>query len=239
MSAPTIEPTESILPTDARTTPVTNPKGISSVQLAAIRTLGGLLDDLEKVRIANGNRIAAHERTHGGSLPHLDEIQAGLRHLEHQAELELVRAWRKHPLAAWAKEQRGVGEKSIARLVAVVGDPGERPNVAKLWAYCGFGDPARIRIPRNATQEQLLARGNPRAKKQAWLIATSMLKAGNREVYDAARAKYAAVEISDGQKHARAIRATAKAFLRDLWLVSRDHRTNDAHGSYETGGEPE
>lgn len=91
--------------------------------LETIRTLGRLLDDLERVRIMNSNRIGALERSYGEALPHLEEIATPLNQAEHLAELELIRAWRKHPLAPWAKEVRGLGEKSIARLIAEIGSP--------------------------------------------------------------------------------------------------------------------
>ena len=77
------------------------------------------------------------------------------------------------------------------------------------------------------------------ARKRAWLIAVSCMKAGGpyRAVYDATRAKYAEAvhaapcprcgpagkpapegsALSDGHKHARALRAVAKTILRDLW----------------------
>lgn len=222
--------------------------------LDTIRTLGSLLDDLELVRIMNGNRIGALEREYGDSLPHLSVIQKQLAAVEHLAHLELVRAWRKHQLAPWAKDYRGVGEKSIARLVAIVGDPAERPNVAKLWAYCGHGNPARKRA-KGMTQEELFKLGNPRAKKQVWLIATSLLKAGNRDVYDTRREQtkdrvHERVCVrcgpsgspalpgspwSDGHKHADALRVLGKSFLRDLWIASR-HAAADAHTN-NVGGE--
>lgn len=217
--------------------PITYPPAI----LETIRTLGSLLDDLEGVRIANGNRIAALEREHGEALPHLDVVQKQIRAAEHLAELELKREWRKHPLAPWAKQFHGVGEKSIARLIAIIGDPADRPNVAKLWAYCGHGDPARSRKKKGMTQAELFKQGNPAAKKQTWLIACSLLKAGNREHYDAARARYAervheqpcvrcgpaghpapaGSPWSDAHKHAAALRYTGKEFLKELWVVAR------------------
>lgn len=250
--------------------------------LETIRTLGRLLDDLERVRIMNSNRIGALERAHGDPLPHLVEISRPLNQAEHLAELELVRAWRKHPLAGWAKEIRGLGEKSIARLIAEVGDPaigskghwvttsedgasdisddqGEdapknrewiiderfERTVSQLWAYCGVGDPARSRIPKGAVQSDLLKRGKPRAKKQLYLIATSMLKSGIRggeaispwgEFYVSARQKYAdRVHTSDcppchasagepwrpGHQHMAALRLMEKEFLKELWKQSR------------------
>lgn len=141
--------------------------------LAVIRHLGRLLDDLEALRIMNSNRIGAAERELGDALPHLHYILEPLVEAEHRAELELVRAWRKHPLRSWAASQVGVGEKSIARLIAAVGDPADRPNPGKLLAYCGHGDPLRAgKIPKGATQEELMKRGSPLAKKQTWLIAS-------------------------------------------------------------------
>lgn len=178
--------------------------------LAAIRTLAALLDDLEKVRIMNGNRVGAAEREHGESFPHLLVIQDDLLALEHRAEIELKRAWRRHPLAPWARTVKGLGEKSIARLIAEIGRPSigsvghwettsdgattiadstkltlrrfwvvddefDR-TVGQLWQYVGVGDPSRSRIPKNATQEELLKRGRPRAKKQMYLIAEALKK---------------------------------------------------------------
>lgn len=226
--------------TPARATPPSMPIRGTPAR-ATIRTLGRLLDDLEHVRVQNGNRIEALERAGYERLPHLQAIQELLRAVEHAAELELVRAWRHHPLADWAKTYHGLGEKSAARLLAEIGDPSERSNPAKLLAYCGHGDPHHAgQIPKNATQEELFRRGNPRAKKQVWLIATSLLRAGNRDAYDQARMRYAEAchekpcvrcgppghpappgsPLSDGHKHARALRALGKRFLLDLWLAA-------------------
>ena len=228
---------EAIDASPARASLDTAPMGQAPARadLDTIRTLGALLDDLEMVRVMNGNRIGALEREYGESLPHLDVIQKQVATAEHLAHLELVRAWRRHPLAPWAKEYRGVGEKSIARLVAIIGDPAERDNPAKLWAYCGHGDPRRRRT-KGMSQEEAFRLGNPRAKKQVWLIATSLLKAGNREVYDRRREQTkervherpcircgpsgspaaAGSPWSDGHKHADALRVAGKL----SWLTS-------------------
>lgn len=210
----------------------------------AIITLAELVDDLERTRIANDNRIGALERNFGSALPHLYVISENLKSVEHQAGLELRRAWRKHPLAPWAKGVSGLGERSIARLIAVIGDPAERPNPAKLWAYYGHGDPFRSRIRKGASKEELLARGNPEAKKRVWLIANQFVrnkKSPYRFVYDAARERYAdrvhesscarcgpsgspalaGTPWSLGHQHAAALRFVGKRFLLDLWKESR------------------
>ncbi len=221
-------------------------------ELAAIRTLGNLLDDTEKLRIMNGNRIGAIERTYGSSLPTLDLSQKALGQLEHQVRLDICRAWRKHPLAPWAKGVRGLGELSIARLIATIGDPyiatphhwedgvcvedEQRPRtVSQLCQFCGVGNP-NLKRAKGMTQAEAFKLGNPRAKKQLYLIAGSFLKAGNRDVYDAARAEYAERKHErpcpqchaiagdpwrDGHKHMAAMRKVEKRFLRDLWLAAR------------------
>lgn len=187
--------------------------------LALIRHMGRTLDDIEKLRIQHQLRRLAFERETGMPAHALMETEARLAAIEHEAELELVRLWRKHPLAPWAKNIRGVGEKSIARLFAEIGDPADRPNVAKLWSYCGL-NPDRQRR-KGMSQEEALACGNPRARKQLWLIATRMLMSGNRDTYDARRAATADREWTDGHKHNDALRIVAKTFVKDLWIASR------------------
>lgn len=118
-----------------------------------------VVDDLERTRIANENRLRqltrdevdsdGEERGFGLDESHPDVarlagIVTGLAELEHQAVLQLQRTMRAHPLGAWVKSSQGVGEKQAARLLAAVGDPywntlHDRPRtVSELWAYCGL-----------------------------------------------------------------------------------------------------
>jgi hypothetical protein len=118
-----------------------------------------VLDDLENVRIANENRLRqltraetdsdGEDRGFGLSEDHPDvavcaALVAALQKAEHDAELELCRKLRRHPLGPWMRAQRGIGEKQGARLLATIGDPywntlHDRPRtVSELWAYCGY-----------------------------------------------------------------------------------------------------
>jgi hypothetical protein len=106
------------------------------------------LDDLEATRIANENRLRSLRDVYGlaGSSQEAEAagLVDGLAALEHQAELSLKRALRRHPLGPWVQRTVGVGEKQGARLLAAIGDPywnslHERPRiVSELWAYCGY-----------------------------------------------------------------------------------------------------
>jgi hypothetical protein len=125
----------------------------------ALAFAADVLDDLERVRIANQNRIRqmtravddkdGERRGFGFEPDHPDVMRLGvivyrLEQLEHEATLELRRKMRKHPLGAWCKAQRGIGEKQAARLLAAIGDPYVNSakdwprTVSALWAYCGL-----------------------------------------------------------------------------------------------------
>jgi len=118
-----------------------------------------IVDDLEKSRVANENRLRqltrdetdtdGEERGFGLDASHpavarIANIVDGLGKLEHEAVLNLQKAMRGHPLGPWVKAQRGIGEKQAARLLAAIGDPywntlHNRPRtVSELWAYCGY-----------------------------------------------------------------------------------------------------
>lgn len=192
----------------------------------ALRVLGSQLDDAEKTRIMSGNRVGAADDAVRAAWPAVQATHDALARIEHQLQLELVRTWRQHPLAPVVRDDprfRGVGEKSVARLIGTIGDPAERPNPAKLWAYCGRGNP-NLKRRAGMSQEQAFKLGNPRAKKQTWLIATRMLMSGNREAYDARRAATADRDWTDGHKHNDALRIVGKRFLVDLWTVARELR---------------
>jgi hypothetical protein len=118
-----------------------------------------MLDDLERTRIAQENRLRqltrtepdkdGEERGFGLSKEHpevlvLAEMVTQLKILEEQAVKSLQKKLKANPLHAWIKTQRGLGDKQVARLLAAIGDP--YINVQKdaarglysLWAYCGF-----------------------------------------------------------------------------------------------------
>lgn len=230
-----------------------------------------VLDDLEAVRIANENRLRqltrdetdadGEERGFGLDATHPDvaKLEALVKMLadaEHQATLNLNRVMRRHPLGPWVKAQKGVGEKTAARLLAIIGDPyvnmqtGEVRTVSQLWAYAGHGDPAR-KLHKGMTQADLFAMGNPTAKKRTWLIASKCLMAQGpySKVYYDRKAQTEGREHateckrcgpsgkpaqpgspwSDAHRHADALRITGKAILRDLWIeAKRIHETTDS-----------
>lgn len=141
-------------PASVPSMPIPAPLADPTLALAA-----DVLDDLERVKIANQNRLRSLTRdtedsdgeVRGFGLSHdhpdvarLAALVGMLERAEHDATLNLRRAMRQHPLGPWVKAQRGVGEKQAARLLAAIGDPcingatGDFRTVSQLWAYCGL-----------------------------------------------------------------------------------------------------
>jgi hypothetical protein len=188
-----------------------------------------VLDDLEVVRNANANRLRAltapidqvdkdgKSRGMGLTLAHPDVVRlaALVKLLEdgyHDAELNLKRVMRHHPLGPWVKAQKGIGEKQAARLLASIRDPywndlHDRPRtVRELYRFCGMdvvGTSAQDSVGSHTALGAGVAptkqRGervhwSPDARMRLWLVAESCIKqmeSPYRAVYDAGRAKYA------------------------------------------------
>ena len=176
--------------------------------------LADVLDDLERVRIANENRVRqltrseedsdGEERGFGLTLDHpavkrLDLTVKSLERAEHEATLNLQRAMKAHPLGPWVKAQKGIGEKQAARLLAAIGDPfwndlHERPRtVSELWSFSGYAVHEGHAQARKKGQQ---SNWSPDAKMRVYLISASCVKQSAdisyfRRVYDEGRAKYA------------------------------------------------
>jgi hypothetical protein len=186
--------------------------------------------------------------------------------LEHDAERSVTRALRAHPLGLWVKTVRGIGEKQGGRLIAAIGDPYARPDlllldgtwdparprtVSELWAYCGLK-------PGQKRKRGERANWSATAKMRAWNVAGSMLKAGNRDVYDKRKARTEGAlhegecvrcgpkgklaqpgsPWSKAHRHADALRVASKEILKDLWREARRiHQETPVSGQSDSGAQ--
>lgn len=169
-----------------------------------------VVDDLERVKIANQNRLrtltAQDEYGHGMSVDHPDvkrlaALVKALEDAEHQATLNLARVMRHHPLGEWVKTSKGVGEKQAARLLAAIGDPywndlhGRPRRLRELYAFCGMnvvgtsahssGDSQSWTGAGAAPTKQRGERvtWNPDARMRLWLIASKTVMVGHGGPY--------------------------------------------------------
>lgn len=222
---------------------------MTTLHWARLTIAADQLDDAERLRIATVNRLAAIERDKGLSgspeAKALEEQAKTLKEVERIAVRELTQAMRAHPLGDWCRSQIGVGEKTLGRLLGIIGDPAMRVDpetgevtarsLGQLRSYCGYGDAAAQRRRRGQQ-----ANWNAEARKRLYLIAVACMRQSSspyRAVYEEARAKYADCDISDLHKHNRALRAISKAFLKDLWEEARGiHVDCDPHTSHGPSG---
>lgn len=185
------------------------------------------LHDLERTRIATANRLRQLRDSNATDveLTVLATLAADLERVEHQLVLAVQRAMRKHPLGAWVKRSKGVGEKQAARMLAAIGDPywnaaAHRPRrgPAELWAYCGY-HVVEGQSPRRRKGQR--ANWNDAARMRTYLVAVSCMKSSGeyRAIYEAGRERYAGLPA--GHAHNRALRLVGKAILRDVFLEAK------------------
>ncbi len=219
----------------------------------ALRLFAEMYEDAQKARIGCENRVRSatvDEDLTAASL-------AALANAENELKKALGKQYKRTvptPIQEWAKQTKGIGKTSphlLARLLGVIGhpvlatphhwegegtdrvlvaDPPFLRNVAKLWAYCGHGDPSRKRA-KGMSAAQAASLGNPRAKMIVHLLAEAVIKSANEDyriVYDARREATAVIhpDWSKGHSHNDALHIVAKEILRDLWRA----------GSVDLGG---
>jgi hypothetical protein len=218
---------------------------------AVLLLAAGFVDDTERNRIANENRVRSLEEIDPTlSAPYIPMLN-GLIELEKHATKQLERTMKAHPYGPWVMRNKGVGLKQGARMLAAIGDPGynyaaERPRrgPAELWAYCGYR-------PGQRRRKGVQSNWNSEAKMRVYLVAKQCVMTMDspfRQFYDAAREKYTdAVHdtpcpqctlkgkpspvgspLRDGHVHARAIRHVAKTILIDLYEESQMLQTQGA-----------
>jgi hypothetical protein len=169
-----------------------------------------VVDDLEKVKIANENRLRTltmdGEHGHGMSSDHPDvkrlaDIVAALSAAEHQAVLNLQRSMRKHPLGPFVKNSKGIGEKQAARLLASIRDPywtdlHNRPRkLRELYRFCGMDvvNTSAQKVPASqvsvgagvapSKQRGEKVHWSPDARMRLWLIASKCVMVGHGGPY--------------------------------------------------------
>lgn len=175
-----------------------------------------------------------------------------LKSLEHQTVLALQKRMRVNPIWPYFKDVKGVGEKTLARLLACIGDPylrnfedgSTRPRtVSQLWAYCGMHtmpDKDGVIIAARR-QKGVQANWKTIAKTRLFLISQGLLKQGVRK--DENDEPYAITEYGqiylDRRAHTDethpewtkahhyndAMRVMGKQLLKHLWQAAREIHT--------------
>ncbi len=194
----------------------------------------------------------------------VDDVHASLLATEKAATKRLEKYLQKiaGPALTRFLDIPGVGFKLVARLLGEVGHPviafpmhwedvpdakGNEPKrtlhadepfertVSQLWAYCGLGDPKKVRKA-GCSQDELLAAGNRTAGSFAYQLADSAKKTVGglnklgvfrrrspyRDVYEEKKAFYieGRPEWTAGHCDNATLRYVSKRILRDIWVAS-------------------
>ncbi len=156
------------------------------------------------------------------------------------------------PVWPWAEEVRGLGEKSVAVIVAEAGDLSNYATVAKLWKRFGVAVMDGTRqggLRKSAKAEEWILHGYSRSRRSSlWQIGDTFIKAQVRKVknddgedtgerislgeygqvyldrkaYERNKAIAEEVERSDMHIHRRAQRYMEKRLLKHLWQAWRE-----------------
>jgi hypothetical protein len=162
---------------------------------------------------------------------------------EEEATKAMERLARLLPVYPWAKAVKGLGDGSLAVIIAEAGDLSNYPTHSKLWKRMGvavMGDIRQGGLPKSAPKALWIEHGYSRTRRsRLWNVGASLIKAQVRNVKDEAgertdesmaigpygerylaRKAYESArvpEMSPIHAHRRAQRYMEKRLLRDLW----------------------
>jgi hypothetical protein len=144
-------------------------------------------------------------------------------------ERQLRKLVRKDPVWEWAQAVRGLGELSVASLIAEAGgDLRTYPTHSKLWRRMGLAvsDDGRAQARRLGPAGELEGY-SPQRRAVSYNLASAVLRAQTatqgvyRQIYDDRRQYEEARTQSKKHAHNRAQRYMEKRLVRDLWRAAR------------------
>lgn len=193
----------------------------SAQVLPILRALVDHRNSLQNERIRWSNRMSASE---SGANETLEEELAMYRKwlevyekLEADADAEITRLIKDHPLMRQLKAVKGIGPMLAAKMMSTI-DITRADSVSALWRYAGY---AVIDGQRERPVKGERLHYNIRLKTTMYLVAGSFLKSNSpyRRVYDDARRYYEAnrTEWTKAHQHAAAMRKMIKVFLSHIW----------------------
>ncbi len=186
-----------------------------------LRALVDHRNSLQAERIRWSNRIAASER--GSDQTLVEDLRMARKwfevyeRLEADADAEIVKLIKDHPMMKQLVPVKGIGPLLGAKMISMI-DITRADSVSALWRYAGYGviDGQRERPTKGEKLHY-----NIRLKTTMYLIATSFLKCSSpyRRIYDDAKAFYQANrdDWTKAHIHAASMRKMIKVFLSHVW----------------------
>jgi len=135
-----------------------------------------------------------------------------------------------HPVWGWAEQIKGLGETTLARLMAKT-DITVCTTASKFFAHCGYGLNSDGSIQRKVKGETLTYN----AKLQGNCVMTGLCLLRAKDSYYAQYLRFKGdcpEDFTDGHRHNRAMRHMIKLFQAHLWEVWREAEGLDAPRPY-------
>ncbi len=209
-------------------TDVEEPEVMLSTKNPDLRIVVDLYCQLQKARIAMGNRKGAIERgADTGDTTWLASWSDRLEPLEGELAKDMGRLLADHPAWTWLKTVRGIGPTLAGKVVALIDDISKFDNISNLWSFAGYGlhpdENGILVIQRYKKGEK--ATYSKRLKTTIYLVGNSFRKCGGKfaDIYFNAVDYYIQNRPKWTLPHQRAaaLRKTEKIFLACLWLAWR------------------
>jgi hypothetical protein len=205
-----------------------------TVSVNNLPELERLRTDMQRYRVAFGNRAGAIEREASQLDPQLIELfESRFQALEDEAAGFISSCIRDHEMWPWLDAVKGIGPGLAGALVAPI-DITRANSVSALWRYAGQGVNGDGQRDKPTKGEKLPY--NATLKKNCYLVGTSFMRASSpyRREYDEAKEYYQRNRADWTPKHIdmASKRKMVKLFLSHLWLVWRDMRRLPVRAPY-------
>ena len=204
------------------------PEVMLSLKNPDLRVMADLYYQIQKARVAMGNRKSAIERgVDSGDTAWLASWQERLHGMEAEIVGDMGRLLHEQPAWVWLKTVKGIGPTLGGKVIALIDDIGKFDTISKLWSFAGYGlyPDADGNLGIQKLTKGQKATFNRRLKTAIYLVGSSFLKSGGRfsDVYYEAKRHYEQThpEWTDGHRHNAAMRKMGKVYLACLWLAWR------------------
>lgn len=144
---------------------------------AALGNSARQYEDLQRLRVASGNRVDAMRRDGVPEVFILPVIEAMARIEEGEKALDtqMSRLMRQHPMGQWITQTKGLSHRHFAALFGATGPLDAFSTVSKLWKYVGMSVDQGS-APRRRKGER--AMWSPRGRVICHLIGEAIVKTG-------------------------------------------------------------
>lgn len=179
------------------------------------------LKDLEKTRISIENRKRSFDAWEIDTSLLREQVKT-IAGLERKAERRLIEAVKDKKIVGWLTGIKGVGDKTAAELIALIGDVGRFDTISSLWHYAGLHvDEGKAPKPRKGKKIDYY----PKLKSLCLgIIGQNFIRLNSpyRHFYDEKKNFYEKNrEWLKLHRHRAAMRYMVKMFLKNLWLEWR------------------